>query len=160
MVSKARLDLPLPLGPVTTVSWPSGRSRSIPLRLFWRAPRTSTHPRSAGAVTHFRSPFRELTGDYPSGRSDSQISRGENAFFFLLVPARNRPPSAPMKIAGRLCETAYQIGVWHRRPTTRIPVARLVRNQNAPAFAHAAFAAVRARRRRANRKTFCALPVP
>ena len=34
MVSNARLDLPLPLGPVTTVSFPSGRSRSIPLGCF------------------------------------------------------------------------------------------------------------------------------
>src|SRR5580658_1705386 len=39
MVSKAREDLPEPLGPVTTFSFPSGRSRSKPFRLFWRTPR-------------------------------------------------------------------------------------------------------------------------
>src|SRR5436190_22207886 len=52
MVSNARLDLPLPLGPVTTVSFPSGRSRSITLRLFWRAPRISIQPHSDGAATY------------------------------------------------------------------------------------------------------------
>ena len=46
-------DFPLPLGPVMTVNSPSGRSRSIPLRLFWRAPRISTQPRSVGAVRSF-----------------------------------------------------------------------------------------------------------
>src|SRR6266567_464338 len=63
MVSKASDDFPLPLGPVTTLSFPSGRSRSIPLRLFWRAPRISTHPRSAKALTLFFFPFLEPTGD-------------------------------------------------------------------------------------------------
>ena len=40
-------DLPLPLGPVMTVNFPSGRSRSIPLRLFWRAPRISMQAAAA-----------------------------------------------------------------------------------------------------------------
>src|SRR5436190_9842843 len=73
MVSKARLDLPLPLGPVMTVNLPSGRSRSIPLRLFWRAPRTSTQPRSGGAVTQGLLAVVEPTGDYPVERLSSQI---------------------------------------------------------------------------------------
>src|ERR1700730_18685181 len=76
MVSKARLDLPLPLGPVTTVNFPSGRSRSIPFRLFWRAPRIATQPASGGpggAVTHGFSAVFEPTGDYPIEQTSSQI---------------------------------------------------------------------------------------
>src|SRR5437660_571577 len=38
MVSKARLDLPLPLSPVMTMSRSRGRERSKPLRLCSRAP--------------------------------------------------------------------------------------------------------------------------
>src|SRR5689334_15286793 len=74
MVSKASEDFPLPLGPVTTVNFPSVRSRSTPLRLFWRAPRISMQPRSAGTVTQsFPSTF-EPTGNYFRMRSPSQIS--------------------------------------------------------------------------------------
>src|SRR5215212_9165457 len=73
MVSKARLDLPLPLGPVITVSFPSGRSRSIPLRLFWRAPRISTQPLSGGAVTQGFSAVVEPTEDYPIARTRLQM---------------------------------------------------------------------------------------
>src|SRR3954465_15422613 len=73
MVSKARLDLPLPLGPVMTVNLPSGRSKSIPLRLFWRAPRISTHPLSGGAVTQGFSAVVEPTEDYPITARRSQI---------------------------------------------------------------------------------------
>src|ERR1051325_1306692 len=75
MVSNASDDFPDPLGPVTTVNLPSGRSTSTPLRLFWRAPRISTQPRSNGAVTHSFSASFELTGDYPSGTRRSQIPR-------------------------------------------------------------------------------------
>src|SRR6186997_1767273 len=93
MVSNARLDLPLPLGPVMTVIWPSGRSRSIPLRLFWRAPRISTQPRSGGAVRHGFSVAVEPTADYPIERGDAQIS-GPNcrsvAPLFRARPARPR----------------------------------------------------------------------
>src|SRR5437588_6922002 len=78
MVSKASDDFPLPLGPVTTVSFPSGRSRSMPLRLFWRAPRISTHPRAApkafGRAQFFSTAF-EPTGDYSRMRCPSQILR-------------------------------------------------------------------------------------
>src|SRR5213076_3283612 len=74
MVSKASDDLPEPLGPVTTVNLPNGRSTSMPLRLFWRAPRISTQPRSAGAVTHSFSATFEPTGDYPSGGKESQAA--------------------------------------------------------------------------------------
>src|SRR6266513_3367581 len=77
MVSKASEDLPLPLGPVTTVSFPSGRSRSMPLRLFWRAPRISTHPCSVGALTLSFSPFLEPTGDNRFTRCGLQIFRGK-----------------------------------------------------------------------------------
>src|SRR6266478_5492187 len=76
MVSKASEDFPLPLGPVTTVSFPSGRSRSMPLRLFWRAPRISTQPRSAGALTLSFFPFLEPTGDNRFTRCGLQIFRG------------------------------------------------------------------------------------
>src|SRR3954471_11031972 len=73
MVSKARLDLPLPLGPVMTVNFPRGRSRSIPLRLFWRAPRISTQPRSGGAVTQGFWAVVEPTADYPIAGAPVQI---------------------------------------------------------------------------------------
>src|SRR6266513_1770335 len=77
MVSKASDDFPLPLGPVTTVSFPSGRSRSMPLRLFWRAPRISTHPCSVGALTLFFSLFLEPTGDNRFTQCSLQIFRGK-----------------------------------------------------------------------------------
>ena len=73
MVSKASDDFPLPLGPVMTVNSPSGKSRSIPLRLFCRAPRISTQPRSGGAETRFFSTIFEPTGDNPRCRTGSQI---------------------------------------------------------------------------------------
>src|SRR5579863_7730458 len=41
MVSNARLDLPEPETPVTTVSWLCGISQSMFLRLWTRAPRTT-----------------------------------------------------------------------------------------------------------------------
>src|SRR2546422_9538551 len=75
MVSKARLDLPLPLGPVTTVSLPSGRSTSIPLRLFWRAPRISTQSNTADAVISFFFPVAfEPTGNDSRCTGGAQIS--------------------------------------------------------------------------------------
>src|SRR6266700_4060852 len=74
MVSKARLDLPLPLGPVTTVSLPSGRSTSIPLRLFCRAPRISTHSVAADAAPRFFSITFEPTGDDSRYAGGAQIS--------------------------------------------------------------------------------------
>src|ERR1700747_451688 len=77
MVSKASDDFPLPLGPVTTVSFPSGRSRSMPLRLFWRAPRISMQPRSAGSLTLSFFPFLEHTGDNRFTRCGLQIFRGK-----------------------------------------------------------------------------------
>src|SRR5437762_8345414 len=64
-----------------TLNFPSGRSRSIPLRLFWRAPRISTQPRSGGAVTHVFSAVVEPTGDYPIARTRSQIFDVENTVF-------------------------------------------------------------------------------
>src|ERR1700730_680732 len=73
MVSKARLDLPLPLGPVTTVNLPSGRSTSMPLRLFWRAPRISTQPASASAVMRSFGATFEPTGNNSRWRRGSQI---------------------------------------------------------------------------------------
>src|SRR5438132_14061824 len=77
MVSKASDDLPEPLGPVTTVNFPSGRSTSMPLRLFWRAPRISTHVAAATAATHFFSTTFEPTGDYPRCARKSQIAAHE-----------------------------------------------------------------------------------
>src|ERR1700712_4251924 len=44
-VSNTRLDLPEPLGPVTTVISPVRRSRSRFFRLCWRAPRMRISPR-------------------------------------------------------------------------------------------------------------------
>src|SRR5713101_8906894 len=73
MVSNARLDLPLPLGPVTIVSLPSGRSTSIPLRLFWRAPRISMHSVAADAAPRFFSITFEPTGDDSRCAGGAQI---------------------------------------------------------------------------------------
>src|SRR6266516_4836600 len=73
MVSKASDDFPLPLGPVTTVSFPSGRSRSMPLRLFWRAPRISIQPHSDRAVTYSFLAAFEPTGDNSRCWRASQI---------------------------------------------------------------------------------------
>src|SRR6266496_5659279 len=78
MVSNARLDLPLPLGPVTTVSLPSGRSTSICLRLFWRAPRISTQSAVEDAATRFFPTTFEPTGDSSRYARSSQISRVKN----------------------------------------------------------------------------------
>src|ERR1041385_125928 len=75
MVSKARLDLPLPLGPVTTVSFPSGRSTSMPFRLFCRAPRISMQFVRDAAVTLSICPIFEPTGNIRCQSSDSQILR-------------------------------------------------------------------------------------
>src|SRR3954471_18571805 len=73
MVSKARLDFPLPLGPVMTVICPSGRSTLMPLRLFCRAPRISMQPHFVGAVTHGLATTFEPTVKYPRCRVASQI---------------------------------------------------------------------------------------
>src|SRR2546423_15581862 len=56
-----------------TVNFPSARSRSIPLRLFGRAPRISTRPLSGGAVTQGFSAVVEPTVDYPIAGTRSQI---------------------------------------------------------------------------------------
>src|SRR4026209_1810897 len=47
----------------------------MPLRLFWRAPRISTQPRSAGALTLFFAPFLEPTGDNRFTQCGLQIFR-------------------------------------------------------------------------------------
>src|SRR6201999_1241368 len=67
MVSKARLDLPLPLGPVITWNRFSSRSRLIPLRLFWRAPRIITVSRGCSADLGIR---RRSYCDIPTHASD------------------------------------------------------------------------------------------
>ena len=72
--------MPLPLGPVMTVSFPRGRSTSMPLRLFWRAPRISTQPAAAGAVTHAFSATFEPTGDYPRCAAAFANFRRQNAY--------------------------------------------------------------------------------
>src|SRR4051812_15740692 len=100
MVSKARLDLPLPLGPVMTVNSPSGRSKSIPLRLFWRAPRISTQPLSGGAVTQGFSAVVEPTEDYPITARRSQIFGEERGSASIWVGGplrrdRRRTKAAP-----------------------------------------------------------------
>src|SRR5213080_5367774 len=73
MVSNASDDLPLPLGPVTTVNFPSGRSRSITLRLFWRAPRISTQSFGDGVIPPCFFLIFEPTGKSSRLRSGSQI---------------------------------------------------------------------------------------
>src|SRR5207248_10643729 len=97
MVSKASDDFPLPLGPVTTLSFPSGRSRSMPLRLFWRAPRISTHPRSAKALTMFFSPLLEPTGDNRFTRCGLQILWNRHPFAGVIPSASEGPHSSPWR---------------------------------------------------------------
>src|SRR6266850_3230319 len=79
MVSNERLDLPLPLGPVTTVNFPRGRSTSIPLRLFWRAPRISMQSFAPVIVTRLFFAIFEPTGKIRCQSSGSQILRGARA---------------------------------------------------------------------------------
>jgi hypothetical protein len=74
MVSNARLDLPLPLGPVTTVNFPSGRSTSTPLRLFWRAPRISMKSFAVGTFRRSTLAVFEPTGNIRCQSNGSQIS--------------------------------------------------------------------------------------
>src|SRR6187397_2590946 len=100
MVSKARLDFPLPLGPVTTVIFPSGRSRLIPLRLFWRAPRISIEPHSVSTVRDDFSAIFEPTGDYPVDHCSTQISDG--------TAQANRAGSARARAASLRLETLRQ----------------------------------------------------
>src|SRR5437764_14202101 len=60
-----------------TVNFPRGRSRSIPLRLFWRAPRISTQVAAAtGAFNDVFSAVVEPTGDYPIARTRLQMWEG------------------------------------------------------------------------------------
>src|SRR6478672_10981253 len=100
MVSKASEDFPLPLGPVTTVSFPSGRSRSMPLRLFWRAPRISTQPCSAGALTLFFAPFLEPTGDNRFTQCGLQIFRGKYGRSPAAQGGIAAPPTRVRRIVG------------------------------------------------------------
>src|SRR5437667_12309930 len=85
MVSKARLDLPLPLGPVTTVSLPSGRPTSMRLRVFWRAPRISTQSAVEDAPTRFSPTTFEPTGASSRYARSSQLSRVKHS---LLLETR------------------------------------------------------------------------
>src|SRR5690242_21754072 len=82
MVSKASEDLPEPDGPVTTVMARRGISRSNPLRLCWRAPRTvmcdfmsssrASGERSIGAKEGDRADDRE--DETPEGESGIDAS--------------------------------------------------------------------------------------
>src|SRR6516164_4841877 len=85
MVSNAKEDFPEPLGPVTTVNLPSGRSTSMPLRLFWRAPRTSIQP-TASTSARFFVAIVEPTGDYRGASSTAQLRLQRN------YTSRPRPP--------------------------------------------------------------------
>src|SRR6266404_4067147 len=110
MVSKASEDFPLPLGPVMTVNFPSGRSRSIPLRLFWRAPRISTQPRAGDAVRQGFSAVVEPTGDYLIGRTRSQIFGVENNVIPRLAQHAEGPLSRRANHPSPLARST-QIGV-------------------------------------------------
>src|SRR4051794_38522512 len=56
-----------------TVNFPNGRSTSIPLRLFWRAPRISTQSFPLGVKTRCFSTILEPTGDNSRSQLTSQI---------------------------------------------------------------------------------------
>src|SRR5438045_3224743 len=102
MVSKASDDFPEPLGPVTTVNLPSGRSTSTPLRLFCRAPRTSTQSAAAAAVTHvFSAPFDPTEHNY-GDRHASQLSSQRSMIHFSTrilspKPGHKNFPSSPLR---------------------------------------------------------------
>src|SRR5438105_2176946 len=140
MVSKASEDFPLPLGPVTTVSFPSGRSRSMPLRLFWRAPRISTHPCLADALTLSFSPFLEPTGDnrftrcglqifrrkygdHPLPRAESPLlaraSEGSSAGVRTSIARRDSCAASPIRLARRRLMTRKISRDW--KPLFAIP---------------------------------------
>src|SRR4051794_3832844 len=59
-----------------TVNFPSGRSTSMPFRLFWRAPRISMQSFGAGEITRCLFPIFEPTGDSSRSLLASQIFRG------------------------------------------------------------------------------------
>src|SRR5580658_4735492 len=63
MVSKARLDLPEPERPVTTINWPRGISSDTFLRLCTRAPCTAMVLRAAG-LAFLELIVLELTGRF------------------------------------------------------------------------------------------------
>src|SRR5215475_2789053 len=112
MVSKASEDFPLPLGPVTTLNFPSARSKSTPFRLFWRAPRISMQPRSAGAITEFFPSTFEPTGNYFRMRAASQIS--EVGF---LCKAPHRHSDGDSKATTRDANRNFRnIDLWPVRP--------------------------------------------
>src|SRR4029077_14488880 len=79
MVAKATYDLPEPLGPVMTVNFPSGRSTSMPLRLFCREPRISMQSFGAAVIPRSLFPIFEPTGDSSRSPLASQIFRGAHA---------------------------------------------------------------------------------
>src|SRR4051812_26920769 len=104
MVSKARLDFPLPLGPVMTVICPSGRSTLMPLRLFCRAPRISMQPHFVGAVTHGLAMTFEPTVKYPRCRVASQILGTKGVMFISVVELHRRcHPERNRGISHALC---------------------------------------------------------
>src|SRR5438874_10268875 len=109
MVWKARDDFPLPLGPVTTVSLPRGRSISMPLRLFWRAPRISTQPCSAGAMPHsfgLLAAIFEPTGDNSRLAGRAQIYEGKNGISGRVVDGCQARPWCSTTPAHRIAQRA------------------------------------------------------
>ena len=101
MVSKARLDLPEPESPVTTISASRGSSRSMPLRLWARAPEIAM--RSERAITIAAIPARNRPWSYlvPPLRARFRFYGGERAFPWSAAQAGSgdalsarRPPKA------------------------------------------------------------------
>src|SRR5438309_1475551 len=110
MVSKARLLLPEPLTPVSTVSRPRGRSRLKPCRLCVRAPRTRMT--SGGGAMQF-----SLTGGGGAGKLASAARE----------PRENVPPRRGDREArpdlvlptGGAGENGFSQGVGESGPITR-----------------------------------------
>src|SRR5207245_4389379 len=110
MVSKARLDLPEPLGPVTTVNFPSGRSTSMPLRLFWRAPRISMQSVALSAMVRFLSAIFEPTGDYPRSERSSQMTRASRRVSSRIPRRRDEgSPECLFKPCGNFFALLHQL---------------------------------------------------
>src|SRR5206468_5664429 len=91
--SKARLDFPEPLGPVTTVNFPSRRSTSMPLRLFWRAPRISMQSAAARFEARYFSATFEPTGDNSRWQTNSQISLEYSVICYTRFRAKKKRPT-------------------------------------------------------------------
>src|SRR5258705_5454275 len=102
-----------------TVNFPSGRSTSMPLRLFWRAPRISMQSFGAGVTTRSLFPIFEPTIDSSKLCGGSQIFRGAHAVACSGRPLADRFRSVANPVSIFLYDMARQsLGGFGQRPKT------------------------------------------